>query len=96
VESKPSLSLIPIPANHTRTIKTIVVPYFITIYMADPNATDPWRPLAAKDFDTLEDLCHRACGEPLGHKIDENSEIVKLVGTFILLIKHPCANVDID
>jgi hypothetical protein len=64
--------------------------------MADSNVTDPWRPLAPKDFDTLEDLYHRACGEPLGHKIGENSEIVKLVGTFILLIIHLCANVDID
>lgn len=79
MESKSSPILIPIPANHLKIIKTIVVPYFITIYMADSKATDPWRPLAPKDFDTLQDLCLRACGEPLGHKIDENSEIVKLV-----------------
>lgn len=79
MESKSSPSLTPIPANHLRIIKTIVVPYFITIYMADSKATDPWRPLAPKDFDTLQELCLRACGEPLDHKIDENSEIVKLV-----------------
>jgi hypothetical protein len=96
VESKSSLILIPIPANHHKIIKTVVVPYFITIYMADSKATDPWRPLAPKDFDILQDLCLRACGEPLDHKIDENSEIVKLVGTFILLIIRLCANVDID
>ena len=96
MESKSSPILIPIPANHLKIIKTVVVPYFITIYMADSKATDPWRLLAPKDFDTLQDLCLRACGEPLSHKIDENSEIVKLVGTFILLIIRLCANVDID
>ena len=96
MESKSSPSFIPIPTSHIKTIKTVVVPYFIAIYMADSKATDPWRPLAPKDFDTLADLCHRACGEPLGHIIGENSEIVKLVGTFILLIIHLCANVDID
>jgi hypothetical protein len=84
VESKSSLSLIPIPAIHLRIIKTVVVPYFIAIYMADSKATDPWRPLASKDFDTLQELCLRACGEPLGHKIDENSEIVKLVHLYYL------------
>ena len=39
----------PIPANHLRIIKTIVVPYFITIYMADLKETDLWRPLVPKD-----------------------------------------------
>jgi len=79
VGSKAPPSLIPIPANQLKIIKTVVVPYFITIYMADSKATDPWRPLVTKDFDTLQELCLRACGEPLGYKIDENSEIVKLV-----------------
>lgn len=91
MESKSSPILIPIPANHLKIIKTVVVPYFITIYMADSKATDPWRPLAPKDFDTLQDLYLRACGEPVGHKIDENSEIVKLVHLYCSL--HLYANV---
>jgi hypothetical protein len=77
VESKSSATLIPIPAGQLKTIKAIVVPYFIAIYMAE--AADPWRTLTLKDFDILGELYLRACGEPLGHKIAENSEIVKLV-----------------
>ena len=96
MESKSSLSLIPIPANHLRIIKTVVVPYFITIYMADLKETDPWRPLVPKDFDTLQELCLRACGEPLGHRIDGNSEIVKLVYLYCLSLLRLCANFDID
>ena len=76
---KSSLSLIPIPANQFKIIKTVVVPYFISIYMADLEMADPWRHLTPNDFDTLQELCLRACGEPLGYKIDENTEIVKLV-----------------
>jgi hypothetical protein len=90
MESKSSASLIPIPANQLRIIKTVVVPYFIAIYMADSEAADPWRHLTPKDFDTLQDLCLRACGEPLGHKIDENAEIVKLVRLYCLSL-HLCA-----
>jgi hypothetical protein len=85
VESKPPRSFIPIPANHLRIIKTVVIPYFIAIYMSDSKATDPWRSLAPNDFDTLQDLCLRACGEPLSHKIDENSEIVKLVHLYFIV-----------
>ena len=79
MESKPSPSLRPINSNHLRIIKTVVIPYFVAIYMADSKATDPWRPLAPNDFDTLQELCLRACGEPLDHKVDETSEVVKLV-----------------
>lgn len=63
--------------------------------MADP-ATDPWRPLVPTDFDTLQELCLRACGESLSHKVVENSEIVKLVRLYYLLFNCHCANVDID
>jgi hypothetical protein len=98
VESKSSPSLTPIPANQLRIIKTVVVPYFIAIYMADSETADPWRHLTPKDFDTLEELCLRACGEPLGHTIDENAEIVKLVHLYRLSLNslHLCANVVID
>ena len=95
MESKSSPSLIPIPANHLRIIKTVVVPYFITIYMADSEAADPWRSLSPKDFDILQELCLRACGEPLEQKIDENAEIVKLVHLYCLSL-HLCANFDTD
>jgi hypothetical protein len=77
VESKSSASLIPIPAGQLKTIKAIVVPYFIAIYMAE--GADPWRTLTSKDFDILEELYLRACGEPIGYKIAENAEIIKLV-----------------
>jgi hypothetical protein len=92
VESKSSPTLIPIPASQLKIVKTIVVPYFIAIYMAE---TDPWRLLTPKDFDILGDLYLRACGEPLGYKITENAEIVKLVRLYCLSL-HFCANVDID
>ena len=98
VESKSSPSLMPIPANQLRIIKSVVVPYFIAIYMADQETADPWRHLTPKDFNTLQELCLQACGEPLGHKIDENAEIVKLVCLYHLSLDsvHLCANVDID
>ena len=67
----------PILAGQVKIIKTIVIPYFITIYMGE--GTDPWRPLTTNDFETLGDLYLRACGEPIGHKITENDEIVKQV-----------------
>ena len=88
-----SKSLVPIPTGQIKPIKTIVVPYFIAIYMGE--AADPWRALSPKDFDILGELYLRACGEPL--KVVENSEIVKLVR---LIVYHytlqVCANVDID
>ena len=89
MESKSSPSLIPIPANHLRIIKTVVVPYFITIYMADSEAADPWRSLSPKDFDILQELCLRACGEPLEQKIDENAEIVTycIFRTFSIVLR---------
>jgi hypothetical protein len=90
VESKTSSTLIPIPPKHLKIIKSVVVPYFIAIYMADSKATDPWRPLAQKDFDTLHELCLRACGEPLDHKIEENSEIAKLVHLYYLSLTSLC------
>lgn len=77
MDNEPSPSLIPIPAGKIKSIKTIVIPYFIAIYMAAP--ADPWRPLTQEDFDTLENLFLRACGEPLGYKITENTEFAKLV-----------------
>lgn len=80
MESKSSAT---IPVGQLKTIKTIVVPYFISFYMAE--AADPWRALSPKDFEILGDLCLRACGEPLGYKVDENSEIAKLV---CLIIYH--------
>jgi hypothetical protein len=79
----------PIPAGQLKTTKAIVVPYFIAIYMAE--GADPWRTLTSKDFNSLEELYLRACGEPIGHKIAENTEIVKLVRliaihyTFVLM-----------
>ena len=93
MESKSSPSLIPILASQLKIVKTIVVPYFIAIYMGE--GTDPWRSLTPKDFDILGDLYLRACGEPLGYKVTENAEIVKLV-RFYFLSLHLCANVDID
>ena len=54
MESKSSPSLIPIPASQLKIVKTIVIPYFIAIYMAE--GTDPWRPLTPKDFNILGDL----------------------------------------
>jgi hypothetical protein len=74
---KSESSLIPISAGQVKIIRTIVIPYFIAIYMAE--GADPWRPLTPKDFDTLGKLYLRACREPLGHKITEKDEIVKLV-----------------
>ena len=98
VESKSSPSLMPIPANQLRIIKSVVVLYIIAIYMADQEMADPWRHLTPKDFDTLQELCLRACEEPLGHKIDKNAKIVKLVCLYCLFLDsvHLCANVDID
>lgn len=55
------------------------------------EGADPWRTLTSKDFNSLEELYLRACGEPIGHKIAENTEIVKLVRliaihyTFVLM-----------
>ena len=43
------------------------------------NTVRDRRPLTPKDFDFLGELYLRACGEPLGHKITEKDEIVKLV-----------------
>ena len=88
MESKPPPSLIPIPASQLKIIKTIVIPHFIAIYMAE--AADPWRPLTPKDFDTLGDLCLRAFGGPLGYKIAENAEIVKLVPKLYYCITSLC------
>ena len=56
VESKSSPSLMPIPANQLRIIKSVVVPYFIAIYMVDQETADPWRHLTPKDFNTLQEL----------------------------------------
>ena len=67
----------PISASQVKIVKTVVILYFITIYMA--KGSDPWRPLTPKDFDFLGELYLRACREPLGHKITEKDEIVKLV-----------------
>ena len=52
VESKSSPSLMPIPANQLMIIKSVVVLYFIAIYMADQETADPWRHLTPKDFNT--------------------------------------------
>ena len=73
MKSEPSL----IPASQVKTVRTIVIPYFIAIYMGE--GTDPWRALTTNDFEILGDLYLRACGEPLGHKVTENDEIVKQV-----------------
>jgi hypothetical protein len=87
-----SETLMPIPASQVKIIRNVVIPYFIAIYMAE--GADPWRPLTPKDFDALGELYLRACGEPLGHKITENDEIVKLVRLYFLSLVHFCANVD--
>jgi hypothetical protein len=85
----------PVPAGQVKNIRTIVIPYFIAIYMAE--GADPWRPLTPKDFDVLGDLYSRACGEPLGHKITGDDEIVKLVPFKLYSLSlHLCTNFDID
>ena len=93
MESKSS-SLIPVPTNHLKIIKSVVIPYFLAIYMAE--GSDPWRPLTQKDFDTLGELCLQACGELLRHKISEDTEIFKLVSLYYCLPLHLYAAVDID
>ena len=67
----------PISAQ-VKIVKTVVIPYFIAIYMAE--GSDLWRPLTPKDFDFLGEfyMYLRACGELLRHKITEKDEIILL------------------